>query len=133
MADVDKPFVNYIYFTPNSCGVSYFVPVENSIDISKGESYLERSGTKLVQDTIISMSKRMPFLKESHPIKWLKFEERLKRCRSHRKLCPIMKVSEVKEVATECGITDPQQQDLALQFFHNTGKVSWLSKYNCIN
>ena len=130
MADVNKPFVNYIYCAPNSCGVSYFVPVENSIDIvAKGESYLEESGTKLVQNTIISMSKRMPFMKESHPIKWLKFEELLKRCRSDRKLCPIMKVSEVKEVATQCSITDPQQQELALKFFHDTGKISWLSKF----
>ena len=130
MSDVDKPYINYIYTAPNPCGVTYFVPVENSVDIiSKGESYLEESGTKLVQDTIISMSKRMPFMKESHPIKWLKFEDRLKLYRSDRKLCPIVKVSDVKEVATQCGITDPQQQELALKFFHDTGKISWLSKF----
>ena len=42
MAIVKKPFVNYIYSVPNSCGVSYFVPVENSIDFNaKGKSYLE--------------------------------------------------------------------------------------------
>ena len=43
-----------------------------------------------------------------------------------------MKESEVKEVARECGITDPQQQDLALKFFHDTGKLSWLSKFQCL-
>ena len=111
---------------------SYFIPVENSIDIAaRGKSYLEDSGTKLVRDAILSMSAAMPFMNESHPIKWLKFEENLKQRRQACKaasITPILKMQEVKDLAVKSGITDEQQQDLALKFLHDTGKIICMSK-----
>ncbi len=111
---------------------SYFIPVENSIDIiARGEAYLQESGTKDVQDEIMAMSRVFPYLDELHPIKWLKFEERLKQCSQTRKLrslAPVLKIIEVKDLAVKSGITNEEQQELALKFFHDTGKIVCLSK-----
>ena len=45
----------------------YFIPVENSIDCQCGDSYRQDSGIKLVQDTVMAMSKSLPFLVEEYP------------------------------------------------------------------
>ncbi len=130
--------VKHIY-PVKECGgpCNYFIPVENSIDkLVKGKEYLKESGTKLLQDLIKTMSSSpeiLPFLNEVHPIKWLKFEERLKaeeQAKIHRNdKCQIMKIEDVKQLALKSGIADPQQQDLALTFFHDTGKIIYLSKF----
>ena len=125
-----KPYVDYVYPTydsPSAC--RFFIPVENSIDIvSNPESYLQESGTKYVQETIKAMSKSLPHFNEQYPIKWLKFEEYLQEQCEARKSTPVMKIEEAKELAVKSGITDEQQQELALQFFNDTGKLNWLSK-----
>ena len=110
---------------------AYFVAVENSIDFKAGgESYLQNSGTKLVQDMLKAMSKALPYLEVSHPIKWLKFEERLKQQRQIHKACPVMKLEEIRALAVQSGISDEEQQDLAMNFLHDTGKIVCLSKTN---
>ena len=126
----DKPYVNHIYRIPDSpSACRYFIPVENSIDIvSNPESYLQESGTKCVQDTVKEMAKSLPQFNEQYPIKWLKFEEYLQEQCKARKSNPVMKIEEAKELAVKSGITDEQQQELALQFFNDTGKLNWLSK-----
>ena len=126
----DKPYVDHIYRIPDSpSACRYFIPVENSIDIvSNPESYLQESGTKYVQDTIKEIAKSLPQFNEQYPIKWLKFEEYLQeQCEAHEST-PVMKIEEAKELAVKSGITDEQQQELALQFFNDTGKLNWLSK-----
>ena len=127
----DKPYVDHIYRIPDSpSACRYFIPVENSIDIvSNPESYLQKSGTKYVQDTIKEIAKSLPQFNEQYPIKWLKFEEHLQEQCEARKSTPVMKIEEAKELAVKSGITDEQQQVLALQFFNDTGKLNWLSKY----
>lgn len=125
----DDRYINHIHSVGVSCGPAYFIPVENSIDIeSRGESYLRESGTKLIQTTILKMSKELTFLDEYYPIKWLKFEERLKQTYDSGASTPIMKIKDVKELAVKSGITSEEQQDLALKFFHESGKIICLSK-----
>ena len=127
----DKPYVDHIYRIPDSqSACRYFIPVENSIDIvSNPESYLQESGTKYVQDTVKEIAKSLPQFNEQYPIKWLKFEEYLQEQCEARKSTPVMKIEEAKQLAVKSGITDEQQQELALQFFNDTGKLNWLSKY----
>ena len=126
----DKPYVDHIYRIPDlPSACHFFIPVENSIDIvSNPESYLQESGTKYVQDTVKEIAKSLPQFNEQYPIKWLKFEEYLLEQCEARKSTPVMKIEEAKELAVKSGITDEQQQELALQFFDDTGKLNWLSK-----
>lgn len=125
----DSPYVDYIYSLGSSSETAFFIPVENSIDIAKGDSYLESSGTRRVQETITKVSKRLSFLDEVYPIKWLKFEECLKIVSIVKKLTPILTIQDVKNIANQSGIYDPDQQDLALRFFHDAGKIICLSKF----
>lgn len=112
-------------------GSAFFVPVENSLDMNKkGNCYLVESGTKPLQEKIRALSKdpkRLPFLHEPHPIKWLKFEEDLKDLSRSRRP-PIVEIAEVKEIAVQCQISEEDMQDLALHFFHDTGKIICLSE-----
>ena len=110
-------------------GPSFFFPVENSIDKKDclGGCYLVESGTKPLQEKIKAMCKNhqaLPFLHESHPIKWLKFEEDLK----DFKKPPIVRLQEVNAIAADCKITEEDAMNLALYFFHNTGKIIFLSE-----
>ena len=113
-------------------GCSFFIPVENSLDKEhcQGGCYLVESGTKLLQEKIKAMCKNrqaLPFLHESHPIKWLKFEEDLKK-NSKVKEPPIVWLQEVNVIAAECNITEEDAINLALHFFHDTGKIIFLSE-----
>ena len=126
IADLDDRCVNHI------CPVagSYFIPVENSIDARSSGDYLNESGTKPLQDAIKEMSKdpkMLPFLHEVHPIKWLKFEEELKDLGKSMKV-PVVRLEKVLEIAQDCKISDKQVQDLALKFFHHSGKIICLSE-----
>ena len=117
--------VNHVHCREST--LKYFFPVENSIDIKANEdNYLEDSGTKDLQDTI--KSKDLPFLNDDHPIKWLKFEECLDQCDKKKALTPVMTVEDVKKLAVKCSINDEPTQDLALTFFHDTGKIIYLSE-----
>ena len=69
----------------------------------------------------------LPFLHELHPIKWLKFEQDLKDFSSTRNP-PIAKIEEVKTIAVDSKITDEDMQNLALRFFHDTGKIIYLGE-----
>ena len=113
------------------CGSSFFIPVENSLDKDhcQGGCYLVESGTKLLQEEIKAMCKRLPFLHESHPIKWLKFEEDLKDF-SKVKKPPIVKVEEVVGIAVDCKITHEEGRNVALHFLHDTGKIICLSEFH---
>lgn len=112
---------------PPSFGCSYFIPVENTFDIAtKKAAYLCESGTKDVKDNIKVMLNELKALKELRPIRWLKFEDYL--CRA-RKSLPVVDMSWVRALARQCDITDKDDQvSVALDFFHLTGKVVYLSK-----
>ena len=108
---------------------NYFIPVENQIDRRKhGRDYLRDSGTGVVQNLVKTTSTRLPFLDEYYPIKWLKFEERLKKQMETLSTTPVMTVKGVKTLAIRSNITSEDQQDLALKFFHDTGKIICISE-----
>ncbi len=106
----------------------FFFPVENSIDCEKSESYLEESGTNCFQEAAKAKCAEFLFLKEEYPLKWLKFEDRLELCDVAKSSTPIMSVEDVKKLAIKSGITDEDMQELALNFFHDTGKIICLSE-----
>ena len=115
-------------------GSSFFIPVENSLDKEhcQGGCYLVESGTKPLQEKIKAICKdreTLPFLHESHPIKWLKFEEDLKDF-SKVKKPPIVKLEEVEGIAVDCKIAEEGAKNLALHFFHDTGKIICLSEFH---
>lgn len=97
---------------------SFFIPMlENSIDcITK---------KKCVQLTIKEMSQKIEFLDDYYPLNWQKFEDQIY---NERKEQPIMKTQDVKKLAVSSGIKDEKQQDIALKFFHDAGKINCLGK-----
>ena len=122
--------IDRIHRMSSSSDYAYFIPVENSIDCkTRTEDYFEESGAKCVQDTIKTMSISLPHLKEYHPIKWLKYEELLKQQRCIHNSAPVLKIEEVNELGVKSGIINKKQQELALKFFHEEGKIICLSKY----
>jgi hypothetical protein len=111
-------------------GESCFIPVENSID-SNHDNYLLESGAKFFQDEIKMVYEdpdRLPFLHEVYPIKWLKFEENLRRLRKTRKP-PIVKLEEIGSIAASDYQIDEVAMELAIRFLHETGKISCLSEF----
>jgi hypothetical protein len=113
---------------PSYKSKSFFIPVENSLDkTSNGASYLKKSGTKPLQEKIKAVSdKELPFLHELHPIKWLRFEEDLKDLSKVKK---IVTVEEVDVIAANCDIRKEDEKDLALRFFHDTGKIIYPGEF----
>lgn len=114
--------------------LKFFFPVENSIDYQENEeNYLEESGTKFFQEEVQMKCEGLPFLNEDHPLKWLKFEERLEQCDITKSCAPITSIERVKEFAERSGIVDEEMQDLALKFLHDTGKIIYLGMlcFNC--
>ena len=103
-----------------------FIAVENSID-SKTDNYREESGTKILQENIETITRQLGFMQEEHPIKWLKFQDRLERSKAG--VSPVMTMAEAKQLAVQSRITDEDQQELALKFFHDTKKIICLSKF----
>ncbi len=106
--------------------------MENQIDPKHGRKhgrdYLRDSGTGVVHNLVKTTSTRLPFLDEYYPIKWLKFEERLKKQMETLSTTPVMTVKGVKTLAIRSNITSEDQQDLALKFFHDTGKIICISE-----
>ncbi len=110
-------------------GVSkYFIPVENEIDHNRSRDYLRDSGTGVVQNLVKTTSKTLPFLNKKHPIKWLLFEERLKKKMKTISTTPVVTIKGVKDLAIISNITSEKQQKLALKFFHDTRKIICISE-----
>ena len=103
--------------------------VENSIDKeSRGDKYLAESGTKDLQDELKETTKDLPFLKEDHPVIYLYLEDCIEYLRISSKSTPVVDVSRMREIAKQCGLGKEKEQDVAFQFFHDTGKILWLSE-----
>ena len=111
-----------------SLPTNYYIPVENSIDVKKCRgTYLSESGTKSVQMVIKKLSDELSFLKEVYPIKWLKFNERIE---ASAPSSPVLTVQDLKEIAIACRIHDEDQQELAVKFLHDSGRIICLGKYS---
>ena len=106
-------------------GDRIFIAVENSMKDR------EASGAKALQKEIKKASQNLSFLREEYPVIWFRFDSELTRFKEslkRKKSSLVVKVEEVHKIATQCGITDPDGQQLALEFFHETGKIVCLSK-----
>ena len=113
----------------STCPYNNFIPVENSFDIKKKEDqYLKESCTAIVQESIKDLSKKLPFLKEDYPIKWLNFKERIEAMESSS---PVITMEELIALAEKSLITNDQLkgQDVAIRFLHDSGKIRCLSKF----
>ena len=107
-------------------GDRVFIAVENSMEDR------EASGAKALQNEIKTMSQGLSFLGEEYPVIWFRFDSELTRLNEslkRKKSSLVVKEEEVLKIATHCGITDRDGQLLALEFFHETGKIVCLSKY----
>ena len=108
-----------------------FIAVENSID-GKEEEHREASGAKALQDEIKKVTNHLSFIEEDYPLSWLRLEaklvERRKKLEGENSSL-LIQLDQVLRLATQCGIRSPEGQNLALEFFHETGKIVYLSKY----
>ncbi len=122
----DERCVSHLHYTSNP--ERMFIAVENSMD-DKGER--ELSGALQLQRELKEVSDNLTFLEEDHPIIWLNFEARLAEYCNVRKsegLSVVVPVQDVLAVASQQGIEIEDDQRLALDFFHDTGKIICLSK-----
>ena len=112
-----------------ACPYNNFIPVENSYDIEKTkDQYLKKSGTDIVQESIKKLFKKLPFLNEDYPIKWLNFKERIEAMESSS---PVITMEELISLAEKSLLTNDQLkgQDAAIRFLHDSGKIRCLSKF----
>ena len=108
-----------------------FTPVENSIDGTERE-HREKSGALDLQKELKKVSGQLEFLNEDHPLIWLRFERELIKV-GQKKHTQFVPVDEVLKLAESQGLDDAESE-LALNFFHDTGKLVYLSKlYTCMS
>ncbi len=126
----DKRCLNMFHYMGPSKGRQIFTCVENSVD---GKEYEDRenSGALCLQKELKLVSNQLKFLDEDHPLIWLRFEHRLIKMRQNliQKRRPLfVSVDDVLKLAESQGIDDAESQKLSLNFFHDTGKLVYLSK-----
>ena len=126
----DDRCTNLFHYMGSSKPKLIFAPVENSID---GKEYIDRvnSGAVYLQKELKAVTSQLKFLNEDYPLIWLRFEQDLIKMRQsliQKKLPLFVTVDEVLKLAKHQGIDDTKNQELALDFFHQTGKVVYLSK-----
>ena len=119
--DTHSRYVNHLQFL----GDRIFAAIENSCD---GRGERETSGAEALQQALTQTSKDLKFLEEEYPLLWLRFEAKLIQMREEEKTSQVVKLSDVIKCAQQCGILDLEQIYLALNFFHDTGTIIWLSK-----
>ena len=109
----------------------WFAAVENSIDQPE-KSARKKSGARSVQEAIHQAWDDLPFKTDKFPTTWLRFEAFLNRKRD----TAIVKVDTVRRAALDYGIGEDDEKDIdiALGFFHDTGTIVYLSKFeNCVS
>ncbi len=95
-----------------------FIPVENSCDsASCGGDYLRESHTHDVQESIKTLYKKLPYLKEDYPIKWLNFMEHIERLQS---TSPVVTMDDLVTTARQLNIENPK---VAIKFLHKSSKI----------
>ena len=124
----DGKCVSHLHYTSNP--ERMFIAVENSMD---NIQECKLSGALQLQRELKEVSDNLSFLKEDHPNIWLNFEAQLVESYNSRKshgLPVIISEQEVFAMALQHGIEAEDDQRLALDFFHDTGKIICLSKCN---
>ena len=108
-----------------------FAAVENS----KGSpEQRKESGVETLQQRLLETMKRLRFIREKRPIRWLKFEEEVFAMRRAVHGKPVLTPrAELRERAKglKFRIEKDEEFDLMLQFFHDLGTVVNPSKFAC--
>ena len=126
----DDRCTNLFHYMGSSKPKLIFAPVENSI-AGKEHNDRVKSGAVDLQKELKLISRQLKFLDEDHPLIWLRFEQELIKMRQNliqKKLPLFVTVDEVLKLAESQGMDDAESKDLALKFFHDTGKLVLLSK-----
>ena len=126
----DERCVNMFHYMGPSKAKQIFTCVENSVDGKKQEDR-EKSGALCLQKELKLVCNQLKFLDEDHPLIWLRFEHGLIKMRQNlvQKKRPLfVSVDEVLKLAESQGVDDAESQKLALNFFHDTGKLVYLGK-----
>lgn len=121
----DDRCINLFHYMGSSKPKLIFAPVENSID-GKDHDDRVKSGAVYLQKELKVVSNQLEFLKEDHPLIWLRFERELIKVHKN-KLTQFVSLDEVLKLAENQGLDDVESE-LALNFFHDTGKLVYLSK-----
>ena len=126
--EVAKRWEEHIRFDDNG---KVFAAVENSKD---RQDQRKESGVELLQRRLLEAMKRLRFIREKRPIRWLKFEEEVFAMRRAVHGRPVLtKRAELRERAKglKFRIEKDEEFDLMLQFFHDLGTVVNPSKFAC--
>ena len=110
------PFKNGIHFFRPSDHDLIMTGLENSMDQSK-------SGIEFFTKEIEEFSKYLPFAKETYPITWLSFKDKLLKTKVAGS--PLLKIAEATKIARDCGVEDVHT---ALQLFHDIGVIIYPGK-----
>ena len=123
-----KRWEDHIKFDDNG---KVFAAVENS----KGSpEQREDSGVETLQRRLLDTMKKLKFIREKRPIRWLKFEEEVFAMRRAVHGRPVLtQRAELRERAKgpKLRIEKDEEFDLMLQFFHDLGTVINPSKFAC--
>ena len=123
-----KRWEDHIKFDDNG---KVFAAVENS----KGSpEQREDSGVETLQRRLLETMKKLKFIREKRPIRWLKFEEEVFAMRRAVHGRPVLtQRAKLRERAKgpKLRIEKDEEFDLMLQFFHDLGTVINPSKFPC--
>lgn len=123
-----KRWEDHIKFDDNG---KVFAAVENSKDSPEQR---EDSGVEKLQRRLLETMKKLKFIREKRPIRWLKFEEEVFAMRRAVHGRPVLtQRAELRERAKgpKLRIEKDEEFDLMLQFFHDLGTVINPSKFPC--
>ena len=102
-----------------------------AIENSMTKSHRAKSGICHLMSHIQASFKEIPFLQGDFPISYMRFEKKLFEMREERKNEPLVTTrKEVETWAKECGISDDEGVDTAIQFFHDIRVIIDQSKFS---
>ena len=117
--DVNEKRYRYSIQQAKSEGGCIVFAVENSLTAKHDERRRE-SGILHFMSRIDAIKERIPFLHEEFPTSYIKLEQKLLEMEEKRKAQPLATTrQEVESWARECGITEQEGINTAVQFYHD--------------
>ena len=111
----ENRWLKHIQFYGSDNEQMIFAAIENS-DVRK------TSGAEMLQREMLRTLKKLRFMKEERPLKWLKFEEIIFAMRKDGKKSTLAERAKLREETRELKFSDAEF-DLLLQFFHDLGTI----------
>ena len=106
------PFCDHIYAE---------VAIDNTAAVDDPDS----SGLTQLREKIIEVAKKQSYWGEKRPVKWLLLAEKLEEERENRPQIPL---TEVENLAKECGLKSKEEVLTFLTFHHNLGDLIYLNE-----